>query len=116
MDDESTERDAEEEYVDDDFEPPMKEGGRGHFVAGLLLGAALGAGIALLATPRTGAENRRHLARRFRKMRGRAEEELAALRREARRELVRRKKKLRAQLGRLAEEAGDAVDQVRRRV
>jgi gas vesicle protein len=48
-----------------------KEGGSGSvrsFAAGLLIGALVGAGIALLLAPQSGEETRRALARRARRL------------------------------------------------
>lgn len=48
-----------------------REGGSGGvrtFVAGLLIGALVGAGIALLVAPQSGEETRRSLARRARRL------------------------------------------------
>jgi len=48
------------------------EGGSGKartFAAGLILGALVGAGLALLLAPQSGAETRRDLARRARQLR-----------------------------------------------
>jgi gas vesicle protein len=47
------------------------EGGNGKartFAAGLILGALVGAGLALLLAPQSGAETRRDLARRARRL------------------------------------------------
>ncbi len=43
-------------------------GGVRTFAAGLMLGALVGAGLALLLAPQTGAETRRTLARRARQL------------------------------------------------
>jgi gas vesicle protein len=43
-------------------------GGARTFAAGLLIGALIGAGVALLVAPQSGAETRRTLARRARRL------------------------------------------------
>lgn len=58
------------------------------FITGVILGAALGAGVALLLAPRSGRSTRRRLARSGRRVRGRARDawhDLAGELRDARR-------------------------------
>lgn len=97
--------------------PAPGRGKRGSgFVAGVILGALIGAGVALLAAPRSGVETRRRVRRGWSRLRDQAEDELRGLQRDARREFARRKRQLRGELDRLAEGAGDAVDEIRKRV
>jgi gas vesicle protein len=69
-----------------DFEA---EGSTGAFVAGVVLGALLGAGVALMLAPDTGPHTRRKLGRRVRSFSDRAVEELDDATREKRRRLRR---------------------------
>lgn len=62
--------------MSDDYENDGRAGG---FFAGLLLGAVVGAGLALLLAPERGRETRRRLSRRFRALRERAADEADAL-------------------------------------
>ena len=77
--------------LDDDFKDEPHQAGHGvrNFMAGLAVGALLGAGIALLYAPDRGTNTRRRLGRRIRRLRdqsGQSVEELkAALRKEMRR-------------------------------
>ena len=72
-----------------DEEPPREHGTR-NFLAGLALGALVGAGFALLFAPERGSDIRRKLGRRFRHMRDEAEETYGSLKED----LERRKRKL----------------------
>jgi len=64
------------------------EGGSGKartFAAGLILGALVGAGLALLLAPQSGADTRRDLARRARLLRDEARERYDEAKRRLRR-------------------------------
>ena len=74
------------------------ERGSGSLVAGIIIGAIIGAGIALLAAPRPGVDTRRRLSRRARELREEAADRLEAASRRTRRELRRRRQQLRDQL------------------
>jgi gas vesicle protein len=78
-------------------EPEIEErdaGGAGSFAAGIIIGAVLGAGIALLFAPERGDRTRRRLGRGLRRLREEGRERLEDASREARRELARRRRKL----------------------
>lgn len=74
------------------------ERGSGGLVTGIIIGAIIGAGIALLAAPRTGEDTRRRLSRRARDLRDEAAERLEAASRRTRRELRRRRREIRDHL------------------
>ncbi|HXY18503.1 MAG TPA: YtxH domain-containing protein [Gemmatimonadales bacterium] len=70
------------------------EGGNGRartFAAGLILGALVGAGLALLLAPQTGAETRRTLARRARQLTGDARDRYEEARERVRRARAQRR-------------------------
>jgi gas vesicle protein len=77
--------------LDDDFndDSPQAAHGTRNFMAGLAVGALIGAGIALLYAPDRGSATRRRLGRRMKRLRnttGESVQELkAALRKELRR-------------------------------
>lgn len=88
--------------MSDDYE---NEGRAGGFFAGLLIGAVVGAGVALLLAPESGRETRRKLSRRFKALRDRAADEADALGdefrtrgRRVRREVARAANAVRAEL------------------
>jgi gas vesicle protein len=83
--------------------------GSGGLIAGIVIGALIGAGIALLAAPNTGEDTRRQLSRRARGLRDDATERFDDLSVRARRELKRRRRQLRERLE-------DGVESVRERV
>ena len=81
-------KDAREDRMD-------REGGSGGartFVAGLLIGALVGAGIALLVAPSSGEETRRMLARRARRLAADARERYDEARHELRQARERRRR------------------------
>ena len=79
--------------------------GRAGFVAGLLFGVFLGAGLALVLAPDRGENTRRRLRRRMGMLREGALESLDEAGSRTRKELHRRKKRLRAELERIRERA-----------
>ena len=83
--------------------------GSGGLIAGIVIGALIGAGIALLAAPSSGEDTRRQLSRRARGLRDDAAERFDDLSLRARRELKRRRRQLRERLE-------DGVDTVRERI
>lgn len=88
MDEEQSERrQTDEEAVE-------RGGSAGSFAAGMVFGALLGAGIALLFAPDRGDKTRRRLGRGLRRLRDEARDGLDDVSREARRELARRRKTL----------------------
>ena len=62
------------------------------FAAGVVLGIVVGAGAALLLAPNSGADVRRQLARRARRLRHSGEDAWDGLRRELRRAVRRRER------------------------
>lgn len=96
------EQDQSEEQSELDEEPAGRaEGGTGMvgFVGGLVLGALIGAGIALLVAPERGRVMRRRLARHMRDAGEEIRDEFDGLTAAARRSLARRRRRLR-RLGR----------------
>ena len=85
----------------------------GAFVAGIVLGVLIGVGVGMLFAPSSGARTRHKLGRRVREMRERAQEGLDDATRGARRDLIRRRRRLRSQLDRLAGEARDKLSDAR---
>lgn len=97
------ERDQPEDRGELDAEEEIgAEGATGMvgFVGGLVLGALIGAGIALLVAPERGRVMRRRLARRVREAGEGLRDEFDGLRGAARRNLARRRRRLR-RLGRV---------------
>jgi gas vesicle protein len=68
------------------------------FVAGLMLGAVIGAGIALLVAPERGDVTRRHIRTRIEDLREGARDQLENLREEAGEQFRRRRRQLRRRL------------------
>lgn len=81
---------------------PEAEGATGMlgFVGGLVLGALIGAGIALLVAPERGRALRQKLARRIRSAGDEIRDDLDGLRDATARRLARRRRRLRRRLGR----------------
>jgi gas vesicle protein len=96
--------------------PDREAGGRAFggttFVAGVVVGAFIGACIALLVAPARGAVVRRRLGRRARELAERAgeglREEMSDASDRTWRKLKRRRRRLRARLNRLAADAGES--------
>lgn len=82
------------------------------FAAGILLGAALGAGVAVLFAPDKGSRTRRRLGQRMRDLRENAEERVEDARQDAGRTLNRQRRKIRGAVTRTAKRARGAVDEV----
>jgi gas vesicle protein len=82
----------------------------GGFAAGLLLGIVLGAGVALLFAPEQGQKTRGRLRKRMRLLGEDAREGLDRAGSRTRKELLRRKRRLRAELERVSERAKEALD------
>jgi gas vesicle protein len=104
---------------DEGTEPPAQAGaskraapGTG-LVAGIIIGALLGAGIALLLAPEKGARTRRRLGRGLRTVRDDAFDRLDDATLRARRDLARRKKRLRRQLERGSSHARERLSDLR---
>ena len=89
---------------------PDPVGGRSGFVAGVLFGAALGAGLALLLAPGRGQKTRGRLRRRMDSWREDAREGIERAGSLTREELRRGKRRFRAELARARERAERALD------
>lgn len=74
------------------------EGSAGSLLAGITIGALVGAGIALLFAPQSGEETRRELSRRARTARDEAMDRLDDATTRARHEFNRRRRRLRERL------------------
>lgn len=59
---------AERREWEDEMDAEGGSGKAGTFAAGLILGALVGAGLALLLAPQSGADTRRSLARKARRL------------------------------------------------
>jgi len=76
-----------------DVEAPVRRRrSKASFAAGLVLGAMVGAAVALLLAPERGTDTRRRLRKRIRSVRDGAEERWQAIEAVARRELARRRR------------------------
>jgi gas vesicle protein len=93
MDDEDEARD-EDQTADSIEAEPEGERGLGGFAAGVLIGAALGAGLALLLAPERGETTRRRLRQGLARLREDAEHGLERAGRRTRRELERRRRQV----------------------
>ena len=85
-------------------------GGLAGFAMGVVFGALLGAGFALLYAPDRGDRTRRELKRRINRLREDAEEGLDRAGERARRELGRRRRRIEEGLDRAADKARDVLD------
>jgi YtxH-like protein len=83
--------------------------GLGGFAVGVIFGAFLGAGIALLFAPERGEKTRRRLRHRLRSLRDEAGDQLERAGKRTGRDLLRRRRRLEAGLGRAASKARDAL-------
>jgi len=83
--------------------------GIGGFAAGVVFGAMLGAGIALMFAPESGDGTRRRLRRRLERLREEAGEGLERARTAARRDLERRRRRVEEGPERVADRARDAL-------
>jgi gas vesicle protein len=84
-------------------------GGLGGFTVGVIFGAFLGAGIALLFAPERGEKTRRRLRRRLRSLRDEAGDQLERAGKQTGRDLLRRRRRLEGGLARAASRARDAL-------
>lgn len=96
--------------IDEQDEEEMAETGlRGpEFAAGLMLGAVLGAVVALLAAPQAGARTRRDIGRKARRIRHDVEDRWDG----AHRDVRRRKRKIRGQVDKVAKRTRKAIKQL----
>jgi gas vesicle protein len=95
---------------DGQIEPIGDSRGPGGFTAGLLLGVILGAAAALLFAPEQGQKTRGRLRRRVKSLGEDAWEGIDKAGARTRKELIRRKRRLREELERVKERAKDALD------
>lgn len=79
---------------DTDTEASPIDERQGGWLTGFLLGAVVGAGVALLLAPDSGQETRRHLSRRVRSMRKKAAQGFEQAEAEARRQMRRARRGL----------------------
>ena len=98
----------EEEFLEEEAQHWVGVG----FAAGILLGAALGAGVAVLFAPDKGSRTRRRLGQRMRDLRENAEERVDDARQDAGRTLNRQRRKIRGAVTRTAKRARGVVDEV----
>ena len=84
--------------------------GAAGFVAGILVGAFLGAGFALLLAPERGEKTRDRLKRRMRSLRDDARSGIDRAGNATRKELRRRERRIRAELARARARAEQALD------
>jgi hypothetical protein len=105
-DDEDLDRDGDEMEDGDDFVEAMEPDGGGRrsgtlsFIAGMVLGALVGAGVALLVAPERGAVTRRRLKKLVGRIRHDAGERVADWRDDVKAELKRRRRQIREQIER----------------
>ena len=85
-----------------------EKAGLGGFAVGVIFGAFLGAGIALLFAPERGDKTRRRIRRRLRGLRDEAGDQLERAGKRTGRDLLRRRRRLEAGLERAASRARDA--------
>ncbi|HYF40088.1 MAG TPA: YtxH domain-containing protein [Gemmatimonadales bacterium] len=83
------------------------------FLAGLLFGAFLGAGVALFLATDRGGKSSRQLRRRMRSLREGALDSLDEAGSRTRKELQRRKKRLRAELERIRQRARERAREMK---
>lgn len=84
--------------------------GTAGFVAGVLFGAFVGAGIAILFAPQRGEKTRGNLRRRIRSLREDAREGIDRVGSRTRKELRRRERRIRAELARARARAERAIE------
>jgi len=87
--------------------------GRAGFMAGIVFGAFLGAGIALLFAPDRGGNTRRRLRKRMRALHSDAIDSLDRAGSRTGKELNRRKRRLKLELERLRERARERAREVK---
>lgn len=100
--------------MNDDIEAGGRD--RGGFLTGLIIGAALGAGVALLLAPASGEDTRRLIRRRAKGIQRQAAAAWVVEREAARKALRRRKKELRERLDGAAEQASEVLENVKERL
>jgi len=100
-----------DEYEDVEYdEPEMSSGHRaGEFLAGILLGGAIGAGIALLFAPQEGRRTRANISRRVRHIKDDASDRWDEAKHDVQRRVKRQKRRMRRQLKDATERTRDRV-------
>jgi hypothetical protein len=98
-DDDLEDEDLEDEELEEFDEHPLSTGIRG-FVAGVLIGALVGAGVTLLVAPDRGETVRKRIGRNLREFQDDARDHLDDWRGEARREVKKQRRRLRRRLNR----------------
>lgn len=103
---------ADREGSDEESNEEREAGGGSiaGFAMGVVFGALLGAGLALLYAPERGDKTRRYLKRRLHRLREDAEDGMGRVSDRARKELGRRGRRFEAGIDRAAERARDALD------
>ena len=98
--DHDEEIELDDEELDEELDGDVMDRFRGAttFVAGFMVGALLGAGVALLVAPQRGEATRRRIGSRWRNIRDDAADQLGEWKDDARRELRRRRKQLKSRL------------------
>jgi len=107
----ANQEDADEETAEKEAKWHQRDRG---FAVGVMLGALLGAGLALMYAPDRGERTRHRLKRRIQRLRDEAADGLDRAGKratQARRELSRRRRRLEAGIDRAADEARDAFDE-----
>jgi gas vesicle protein len=94
----------------DTIQPSSSDHGTAGFIVGVLFGAVLGAGLALLFAPERGEKTRGRLRRRMQSLREDAREGIDRAGSRTREELRRRQRRIRAELERARERAQSALD------
>jgi gas vesicle protein len=94
----------------ENVESAASDRGTAGFMVGILFGAFLGAGFALLFAPERGEKTRGRLRRRMRSLREDAREGIDRAGSRTREELRRRQRRIRAELERARERAQSALD------
>ncbi len=103
---------ADNERSDEDSgNQPKGGGGLAGFAVGVIFGALLGAGFALLYAPDRGEKTRRQLRRRLNRLREEAEDGLDRVGERARKEMSRRRRRLANGIDRAADQARDVLDE-----
>lgn len=97
--DEDVEQQDAESADDEELEFGARSGGTGvAFLVGVIVGALVGAGTALLLAPERGEVTRGRIRRRMRRVRNEAAERVGELRDDAERELRRARRRVRRHL------------------
>lgn len=100
----------EVEIIDEDEGAEIEAGFRGaDFAGGLLLGVMVGAALALLLAPQAGPRTRRNIGRKVRRLRADAEHRLEGAQRDLRKQVKRRKRKIKGKIDKVSKRTRKAV-------